>query len=121
GLLDAGLPEANAFGQPFSVARAGQEAREEVGVGRVERPQAARDDPDGRARRGRYVRRAPWKLDVADRGLRSDGQALRARNLRSGNWNARGGEKMLQVVGQVVGRAIALRGPAGQGLETNAL
>ena len=37
GLLDAGLPEADARGQPIPVAGAGQEAQEEVRVGGVER------------------------------------------------------------------------------------
>ena len=117
--LDAGLPEADAVGQAVPVARAGQQFEEEVGIVGIEGPQALRHDLDGPLVRGRRCGRGGCSRACRSRGRlhnRRDRRRTDAHRLGAGLL----GQEVPQVVGHVLGRRVALRGPLRQGLQADA-
>src|SRR5207237_9275588 len=108
GGVDALLPEADALGQSLPIPRTRQQLEEEVRIMSVKRPQAFRHDLDGRGR-----------------GCWSGGERIWATRPTARPQDAihtlsRMLQEMAEVIGQILGRAVAFRSPLGQGLQANA-
>ena len=125
-LFDPSFPEPQAVGQPVAVPWPRQQLEEEVGIVGVKGAQSFRHDLDGlvvrggRGRRGRGRTGSPgcqrrgWWYDRRGR-TKADPSGIRAGLLVEGLL----GQKVPQVVGQILGRHVPFGSPFRHRLETD--
>ena len=113
--IDPDLPEAEALRQPVAIARAGQQAQEEVAILDVERPQALGSNLDCRPHSGVRGGRVLLRVGLSPRPCdRSAPAVAKARGSRRSQPES-------QVIGQVGGGRVAVGHPLGEAFQADPL